>query len=61
MTRSTADRDLSVMTWMLAVIIAFAVLLALVTMYSLSDLGIAGWMAGLSAGTRVLLAAFLDT
>ena len=61
MTRTRADRDLSVMTWMLAVIIAFTVLLALVTVHSFSDLGIAGWMAGLSAGTRFLLAAFLDT
>lgn len=48
------------MVWGIAVIIAFAVLLALVSVYSISDTGIAGWMAGLSTGTRVVLAAFLD-
>lgn len=60
MTRTAVDRDLNAMVWAIAVIIAFAVLLALVSVYSISDTGIAGWMAGLSAGTRVVLAAFLD-
>jgi len=60
MTRTTADHDLNAMVWVLAVIIAFAVLLTLVSVYSISDTGIAGWMAGLSTGTRVVLAAFLD-
>ncbi len=61
MTRTATNRDLNAMVWGLAVIIAFVVLLALVSMYSLSDAGIAGWMAGLSTGTRVVLAAFLDS
>lgn len=60
MTRTAADRDLNAMVWGLAVIIAFVVLMALVSVYSISDTGIAGWMAGLSTGTRVVLAAFLD-
>jgi len=62
MTRNpaTADRDLNAMVWGLAVIIAFVVLLTLVSMYTISDTAIAGWMAGLSTGTRVVLAAFLD-
>ncbi len=60
MTRTAADRDLNVMVWSLAVIIAFVVLMALVSIYSISDTAIAGWMAGLSTGTRVVLAAFLD-
>ena len=61
MTSTATDRDLSVMTWALAIIIAFFVLLTIVSMTSISDAGIAGWMAGLSTGTRVALAAFLDT
>lgn len=59
--RTTADRDLSIMMWALAIIVAFVVLVAIVSTTPLSDVGIAGWMAGLSTGTRVALAAFLDT
>ncbi len=61
MTSTATDKDLNVMMWGLAIIIAFFLLLAIVSATSLSDVGIAGWMAGLSAGTRVALAAFLDT
>lgn len=61
MTRSASNRDLEAMTWGLAVIIAFFVLLTLASVYTLSDIGIAGWMAGLSTGTRVALAALLDS
>ena len=61
MTRTTSNRDLDAIVWGLAVIIAFFVLLALVSVYSISDIGIAGWMAGLSTGSRVMLAAFLDS
>jgi len=61
MTRTATDKDLNVMSWALAIIIAFFLLLTIVTLTSVSDAGIAGWMAGLSAGTRVALAAFLDT
>jgi hypothetical protein len=61
MTSTATDKDLSVMSWALAIIIAFFVLLTIASMTSLSDAGIAGWMAGLSTGTRVALAAFLDT
>jgi len=62
MTRTAAaDNDLNVMMWALALIIASAALLAIVSLYSVSDTAIAGWMAGLSTGTRVVLAAFLDT
>lgn len=60
MNRTAADRDLSIMMWALAIIVAFVVLIAIVSSTSLSDAGIAGWMAGLSTGTRVVLAAFLD-
>lgn len=60
MTRTSSDLDINAMVWTLAIIIAFVVLMALVSVYSISDTGIAGWMAGLSTGTRVLLAAFLD-
>lgn len=60
MTRTSSDLDINAMVWTLAIMIAFVVLMALVSMYPISDTGIAGWMAGLSAGTRVLLAAFLD-
>ncbi len=60
MTGSTTDRDLDIMMWTLAIIVAFVVLIAIVSMTSLSDVGIAGWMAGLSTGTRVALSAFLD-
>lgn len=60
MTATTADRDLSIMMWALAIIVAFVVLIAIVSATSLSDAGIAGWMAGLSTGTRVALAAFVD-
>ena len=59
--RTTADRDLSIMMWALAIIVAFVLLVAIVITTPLSDVGIAGWMAGLSTGTRVALAAFLDT
>lgn len=59
--RTTADRDLSIMMWALAILVAFVVLVAIVSTTPLSDVGIAGWMAGLSTGTRVALAAFLDT
>jgi len=62
MTRTAAaDNDLNVMLWGLALIIASMALLTIVGLYSVSDIGIVGWMAGLSTGTRVVLAAFLDT
>lgn len=61
MTGTAADRDLSIMLWTLAIIVAFVLLIAIVSMTPLSDVGIAGWMAGLSTGTRVALSAFLDT
>ena len=61
MTGTAADRDLSIMLWTLAIIVAFVVLMAIVSMTPLSDVGIAGWMAGLSTGTRVALSAFLNT
>jgi hypothetical protein len=60
MTRTATNKDLDVMTWGLAIVIAFFVLLVIVSATSLSDAGIAGWMAGLSTGTRVALAAFFD-
>lgn len=60
MTRTSSDLDINAMVWTLAIIIAFVVLMALVSVYPISDTGIAGWMAGLSTGTRVLLAAFLS-
>lgn len=61
MTRTTSNNDLNAMVWVLAVIIAFMVLLTIVSVFSVSDTGIAGWMAGLSTGTRVVLAAFFDS
>ncbi len=61
MTGTAADRDLSIMMWTLAIIVAFVVLMAIASMTPLSDAGIAGWMAGLSTGTRVALSAFLNT
>jgi len=61
MTGTAADRDLNVMMWTLAIIVAFVALLTIVSVTSLSDAGIAGWMAGLSTGTRVALSAFMDT
>ncbi len=61
MTGTAADRDLSIMMWTLAIIVAFVVLMAIVSMTPLTDAGIAGWMAGLSTGTRVALSAFLNT
>ena len=61
MTGMAADRDLSYAMWALAILVAFVILIAIVSMTPLSDAGIAGWMAGLSTGTRVALAAFLDT
>jgi hypothetical protein len=60
MSGTAADRDLSIMMWTLAIIVAFVLLIAIVSATSLSDAGIAGWMAGLSTGTRVVLAAFVD-
>ena len=61
MTSTTTDQDLNVMMWVLAIIVAFVVLVTIASINPLSDAGIAGWMAGLSTGTRVALSAFMDT
>ena len=58
---TATDRDLSIMMWALAIIVAFMLLITIASVTPLSDAGIAGWMAGLSTGTRVALSAFLDT
>ena len=61
MAATATDRDLNFMMWVLAIIVAFMILITIASATSLSDVGIAGWMAGLSTGTRVALSAFLDT
>ena len=54
------SRDLQLITWTLAILIAFILLFAVSSVLALSNITIFGLMAGFSAATRFGLSVLLD-